>query len=174
MMNTGLTNEQMKMFVEIIQMVALLDESMQKYISEFYSLCSDEQEIKKIQNNTQGLESMCKEISKILEKNTAINKPRIEKMTGKYHSIKEIRNYIAHDRRLLVITGLNNIFMNGDNDFDLPLERKNSKIRDMSIEELYAKACEIFKNFQDFLGQLYFNPQEEEYRAERRNNLYGK
>ncbi len=174
MINTGLTNEQMKMFVEIVQMVALLDESMQKYISEFYSLCDDEREIKKIQNNIQGLESMCKEISKILKKNTAINKPKIEKMMGKYHDIKEIRNYIAHDRKLLIITGSNNIFMNDDNNFDLLLEGKNLEIRDMPIEKLYERACEIFNNFQNFLNQLYFDPPEKEYRVERRNNLYGK
>ena len=51
-------------------------------------------------------------MQRILKKNSAPNKPIIEGMTEKYHQIKEIRNYIAHDRQLLAITGLNNKFPN--------------------------------------------------------------
>ena len=171
-METGLAAEQLRMFVEIVQMVALLDEAMQKYLAEFYSLCNDEKEILEIQKNIQGLESTCKEISKIFKKNIALNKPKIEKMTEKYHDIKEIRNYIAHDRNIFVMTASENNFKNFE--LDELLKKEKTEIQEKTIEENYRDACNIFNEFKTFLGLLYFDPNEEEYQAERRLNLYGK
>lgn len=170
-MDTGLTNEQMRQFVEIMQMAALLDEAAQKYIAEFYSLCTDEKTIYTMTKKINGPESACAEIQKILKKNTAPDKPKIEKMTEKFHQIKEIRNFIAHDRRLLVVTGLRNKIT------DAPLcellDEAASGIQDKPLAELYEMASNIFNDFQDFLGQLYCESDEEEYQAERRMNLYG-
>ena len=56
-MKTGLTNEQMRLFVEIIQMVALLDEAVQKYMAEYFSLCDDEAQILAVMSKINGLES---------------------------------------------------------------------------------------------------------------------
>lgn len=171
-MEIGLNNEQMRLFVEIIQMVALLDEAVQKYIAEFYSLCDDEKTINAMMRNIKDLESACVEIQRILKKNKATNKPKIEKMTEKYHQIKEIRNHIAHDRRLLIVTNLRDKFTNYFVDELFDDESRN--IKDESIENLYSVASDIFNDFRDFLDLLYYEPDEEEYRVERRMNLYGK
>lgn len=168
-MELNLTNKQMRMFVEIVQMVALLDESIYKYLDEFYSL-SDAITVRKMKQKIEGKESACAQIEKIIKRNSSANKPMIEKMTQKFHDIKEIRNYIAHDRHLLVVVGINNLITN----ITLPLEDESEKTQDMSIEKLYEKASKIFEEFKDFLSLLYYEPDEKEYQAERRLDLYGK
>ena len=171
-MKTGLTNEQMRLFVEIIQMVALLDEAVQKYMAEYFSLCDDEAQILAVMSKINGLESACAEVQDILNNNHAVNKPKIDKMTSKYRAIKKIRNYIAHDRRLLVVSSSNSKFAYDES--ESLLENDGQNLRNLPIENLYKKAREIFESFTDFLNLLYFEPNEEKYCAERRVNLYGK
>lgn len=167
-MDIGMTNEQLGMFVKIIQMAALLDESVEKYLAEYYSLCDDEKEIADIMRKVKGLESACAIIEKNIKNNSSANKPKIDRMTEKFHEIKNIRNYIAHDRRLLIVTATQNIFP------DNGLINPRTELRDMTIDELYVKANELFGSFKDFLGLLYYEPDEEEFVAQRRSDLYGK